>query len=97
MENQYASGATWDWDVNTARLTTYLPPRNTHDQLLIQAEIAEYDTFGSWKVVINGRIMAEGIVQKANSKWVGRSPQLRAEDVIIRGATLNVHKLEAVR
>lgn len=80
--------ATWFWDHfgEVGHLETYLPPRNTHGGLFIEADCAEYETFGTWQVKENNRIVAEGRVLRKNGEWQnGRSPQLRAERVICYG------------
>lgn len=81
--------ATWYWSDNEhdAFLETLLPARNTHGDVHIEARIAMYETFGTWEVKENGRIVAEGTVKRSNNRWIGRSPQLRAEDIITRGVS----------
>lgn len=86
------SHATWYWNDNVARLETYLPPRNTHGGTYIEAEFAEYDTFGTWRVKENGRIIAEGQVRRRNDDWMGRSPQDMAEHIIVHGRCLAGHR-----
>lgn len=80
------TGAAWN---EHGKIEVYIPQRNAHPELVIEALIEDCDgDYGTWSVKENGVLVAIGEINSSDPLWRnGDGPQLEAERVICYGAS----------